>query len=107
SEGQYRGSAILVTQGDPSGDNLAVDLVGWGGGPKISCTPLALDFGDLQLGQIATAPVLCTNVGTAASLANLLLQPPSVSPQAFTAHFDQSLDPYPVDGLAPDKSAQI
>ncbi len=56
---------------------------------------------------VATIPIICTNVGTAIPVTNLIIDPPTASPAAFDAQFDQSSDVYPLNGLAPGDSAQI
>ena len=105
---QYQGSGTLVTQGDPSGNNPVVNLTGWGGGPQISCAPASIDFGQTLDHSISTVPVLCTNVGTAIpGGVNLLISSVTASPVVFSADFDQSHDPYPINGLAPGQTAQI
>jgi hypothetical protein len=105
---QYSAQAMLRCDSPSGVINPVVELTAWGGGPRISCTPAALFFGETLVGHIATAAVLCTNVGTDVTpLANLLLEPPTASPSVFTAQFDPGLEAYPLDGLSPGYSAQI
>jgi hypothetical protein len=46
-----------------SDETSKVALTGYGGGPVINCTPLKLDFGNVNTGASATLPVVCTNMG--------------------------------------------
>ena len=103
---QYSGQATLVTD-DPTGTNPVINLTGWGGGPEIWCTPLSANFGQVADHIVATIPIICTNVGTAIPVTNLIIDPPTASPAVFNAQFDQSSDVYPLNGLAPGDSAQI
>jgi len=103
---QYSGQAVLTTT-DPSGTNPVVELTGWGDGPQITCTPTSLDFGPIVDGGSSTLPVTCTNTGSDTPATNLIIQPPIASPVLFYAQFDTSINPYPLNGLAPGESAQI
>jgi hypothetical protein len=103
----YNGQVTLTTN-DPSGMNPVVNLTGWGGGPQISCMPLSIAFGQTLDHSITTVPVLCTNTGSPTSTGvNLLIEPPTASPAVFSAQFDESMDTYPLNGLAPGQTAQI
>ena len=103
---EYSGEVTLETT-DPSGSNPIVLLTGWGGGPQISCTPSSIDFGSTPTGTTSTVPVICTNPGTAIPSTNLTIDPPLAAPSVFSAQFDSTKDPYPLNGLAPGESAQI
>ena len=87
--------------------NPVVQLTGWGGGPQISCPPTSVDFGQTLTHSTSTVPVLCTNTGTALPGTALIIDPPTASPSVFYAQFDPSKDVYPLNGLAPGRTAQI
>ncbi len=103
---QYSSQAQLVTD-DPSGNSPVVTLMGWGGGPQLSCSPTSVAFGQTLAHSISTVPVLCTNSGTALPGVSLIIDPPSASPGVFDAQFDPSHDVYPLNGLIPGQTAQI
>jgi len=103
---QYNGDMTLVST-DPSGMNPSLQLTGWGGGPQIQCLPASIDYGETLTHIITTVPVLCTNTGSPIPTTNLIIEPPTASPFAFSAQFDQTKNIYPLNGLAPGQSAQI
>jgi hypothetical protein len=74
------------------------------GDPQIYCTPPAIAFGKTADHSITSVPVLCTNTGTGT---NLVIEPPTATPAVFSAQFDETNGPYPLNGLAPGQAAQI
>ncbi len=51
--------------------------------------------------------MICTNTGSAIPGINLMIEPPTVSPDIFFAEFDETIDPYPLNGLGPGEKTQI
>jgi Abnormal spindle-like microcephaly-assoc'd, ASPM-SPD-2-Hydin len=97
--GRYQATLMLTTN-DPLQGNVAVPVSGISGGPRIQCTPEAVDFGDVGVGISAGARVICTNVGIgndADPSTNLYLSLATDSPD-FSAAFDT---PLPSAGLWP------
>jgi hypothetical protein len=69
----YSGTLFLDSD-DPGGRYPAVQLAGYGGGPRISCLPEVL-FGPVPVGLQASSTALCINAGsTIPSLPELSLQ---------------------------------
>jgi cysteine-rich repeat protein len=54
---------LLVLTFEPTELEHAIQLVGHGGGPDISCAPSAINFGVAGLGDTLRADVQCTNSG--------------------------------------------
>ncbi len=102
---QYTGQVTVLTSG-PGGD-VVVGLNGWGGGPRLSCSPATLDFGPQLLGTSLTLPVVCRNSGTEVPGTTLTVDVPRVSGGVFSAEFDRSVHPYPPGGLGPGEFAQL
>jgi len=107
-------SELDVSTDDLGSPILRLPLVGYGGGPRISCAPTSLDFGSNALGIGSKLSILCSNVGVDVPghpEANLIFPDPSAVPPgvpfqnddpAFKASFA-----LPVMGLAVGQSAQI
>ncbi len=53
---------LFVTTDDPGAQYPAIQLEGYGGGPRIQCQP-QLSFGPTPVGYPFPAPTLCTNTG--------------------------------------------
>jgi hypothetical protein len=102
----YNGQVTLTTT-DPSGSNPIVALMGWGGGPQITCSPLSVAFGSIADFETSTVAVICSNTGTALPGITLMLGPLDAGTSVFSAAFDPTVDPYPPAGLNPGGTAQI
>jgi len=77
------------------------------GGPRISCTPTSIPFGEVPADNPVSVPVVCTNVGASDSTPALIIDPPQASPSVFMAHVDSTIESYPPGGLEPGQSARI
>lgn len=100
----YNGQATLLTN-DPSGVNPVISLIGWGGGPQISCTPTSLDFNSADAGRFGqTLQVVCSNTGTAIPTTGLTIASLTSSSSAFSAQLASVVSD---GGLEPGQSATI
>ncbi len=104
---QYDGQVTLSTT-DTSWEVLTFELLGWGGGPQITCTPASVDFGPSPINDILSIPVTCNNTGTALPGVTLTIGGSTITGSgAFSYNFDPTTNPYPAVGLEPGQKAQI
>jgi hypothetical protein len=110
--GHFIGELDISTD-DPSNTNIKIFLTGFGGGPKISCVPMALDFGLSAVGMTSALPIVCTNVGTDVpgnALGNLFIPDWTSGKQGLSLEtgdpaFQPSFDaPFPTVGIAAGQS---
>jgi hypothetical protein len=102
--GKYIGEVDLGTGGDAG---VVATLTGFGGGPAISCTPLALDFGTTAVGIPTSLPVTCENTGTDVPghpEAGLVMSMLTSSSASFSGAVDPQSSPQP---LAAGKSLRV
>lgn len=62
--GRRHTGRLVISNDEPSTPQLDVRLTGFAGGPRIECSPTALDFGTVALGVPVTRSFACTNTGT-------------------------------------------
>jgi hypothetical protein len=100
---RLNGILVLATN-DPGTPRVDIVLTGFAGGPVLSCSPSALDFGVVAKGMPRERSFVCTNVGTddPGTAEDLLVieRVESTNPGEFVAEVEGGLDPngYPVGG---------
>ncbi len=95
----YYSNNLQVTVGYAAGEvPVYVPIEGYGGGAAITCQPLALDFGPVEVGVSTTLPLICTNTGVdvpGSPEAGLEVLGLPTSSTAFSADFQMAPQPLP------------
>jgi hypothetical protein len=65
--GAYSGLLSVTTSDVNQNGPMQIPLTGYGGGPRIECTPLSLNFGQAAVGFPVSQRVTCQNVGASIS----------------------------------------
>ncbi len=60
---RFTANVVLLANFQGQQNTFSVPLSGYGGGPIISCTPSALQFGVVPCGAPTSLPIICTNIG--------------------------------------------
>ena len=97
---------LRVETDDAAVDAVEVNVVGHGYGPRLACSPAAVDFGVVWPGDPGTRNVVCSNVGSASATdpARLIVDGLAVEGDGYSAAWREAL---PAEGLGVGESATV